>query len=140
MLAAVGQGPELGKPEEATVALDRVDGAKNARQPLRVAGGLFERKEIPVELIEVFTRLDEKFLDEFTVVVHSSPPAYPAKAAQGGKSVGEEKEGPQANRLPPAELSGQLRRGQRRNVGQWIGPVGGVDRDRQPAVARGEFR
>ena len=86
MLAAVGQGPELGKPEEATVALDRVDGAKNARQPLRVAGGLFERKEIPVELIEVFTRLDEKFLDEFTVVVHSSPQAYPVKPAQGGES------------------------------------------------------
>ena len=34
-LAAVGKRPELREPEEAAVALDGVDGAKDARQPVR---------------------------------------------------------------------------------------------------------
>jgi PAS domain S-box-containing protein len=72
VLAAVGQRPELGKTEEAAVALDRVDGAKHAGQPLRVGRIGLQREEVLVELIEVFARLDQELGDELAVVGHRS--------------------------------------------------------------------
>ena len=64
------QGPEFGEAEEATVALDRVHCAKNARQPLGVVGAFLQRDQVAVELIEVLACFDEKLLDKFAVVVH----------------------------------------------------------------------
>ena len=73
MLATVREGTELGEAEEAAVALDRVDRAKNARQPLWIVGVFLQRDQVAVELIKALARLDEKFLDEFAVVAHPRP-------------------------------------------------------------------
>ena len=73
MLATVRQGTELGEAEEAAVALDRVDSAKNARQSLGIVGAFLERDQVAVELIEALARFDEKFLDEFAVITHPRP-------------------------------------------------------------------
>ena len=76
VLAAVGDRPELGEPEESGRPLDRVDGAEDARQPLGVAGILLQRDEVPVELVEILGRLDEELPHVFFVVVHA--PTVPA--------------------------------------------------------------
>ena len=70
----MGQGPQLREPEETTVALDRVDGPKDARQPLGIAGLDLERQEIPVELVQVLGRFDQKLADELAVVAHHCQP------------------------------------------------------------------
>lgn len=70
MLAAVGERAELREPEEAAVALDGVDGAKDARERLEILRPLLEREEVAVDLIEVLRRFDEELLDELSVVAH----------------------------------------------------------------------
>ena len=71
MLAAMRDRPELGETEESARPLDRVDGAKDARQPLGIARVLLEGDEVLVELVEILGRLDEELPHEFFVVVHS---------------------------------------------------------------------
>ena len=80
MLPAVGERPELRKPEKAAVALDGVNRAEHARQPLRISRVGLQREQVLVELIEVFTRLDEKLRNELAVVRHP----FPAVAAGRG--------------------------------------------------------
>ena len=80
MLPAVGERPELRKPEKPAVALDGVNRAEHARQPLRVRRIGLQREQVLVELIEVFTRLDEKLRNELAVVGHP----FPAVAAGRG--------------------------------------------------------
>ena len=82
----MGQGPQLREPEETTVALDRVDGPKDARQPLGIAGLDLERQEIPVELVQVLGRFDQKLADELAVVAHHCQPGVRrAGAAEPGE-------------------------------------------------------
>ena len=71
MLAAVRDRPELGETEESARPLDRVDGAKDAPQPLGIARVLLEGNEVLVELVEILGRFDEEVPHVFLVVVHS---------------------------------------------------------------------
>ena len=90
MLPAVGERPELRKPEKAAVALDGVNRAEHARQPLRISRVGLQREQVLVELIEVFTRLDEKLRNELAVVRHP----FPAVAAGRGVIDGAGRERP----------------------------------------------
>ena len=72
MLAAVRDRPELGEAEEPARPLDRVNGAEDARQPLRIARVLLEGDEVLIELVEILGRLDEELPHVFFVVVHES--------------------------------------------------------------------
>ncbi len=80
------QGAQFGKSEKAARALDRVDRAKDARQPLRIVGSFLQRHKILVELIEVFLALNQKFLDELFVSAHEVPTATRSTARRSATS------------------------------------------------------
>jgi hypothetical protein len=91
VLAGVREGPELREPEEPAVALDGVDGAEDARQPLLVAGRLLQGDQVAVELVEIFRRFDQEFLDELLVRIRSDhgcasfPQAYSTESARAAR-------------------------------------------------------
>src|SRR6185312_16374746 len=57
--------------QEAARALDRVDRAEDAGQPLARVGLLLEGDEVRVQLVEVLMTLDQELLDDVVQSVHS---------------------------------------------------------------------
>jgi hypothetical protein len=64
VLPHVGHRLEPVEGQEARGALDRVDGAEDAREQLGVARRLLEVDEVAVELVEVLVALHEELLDD----------------------------------------------------------------------------
>ena len=69
--ADMGDVFQDGKAQKAARPLDRVNRAKDARQPFAVVGSILEGQEITIELVEVLVTFDEKFLDDFFKFIHS---------------------------------------------------------------------
>ena len=68
-----------------------MDGAEDARQPLRIAGLGLEGQQIPVELVQVLGRFDQKFVDELVVVGHhlAHPGVHRAGLVRSPPSTGQ---------------------------------------------------
>ncbi|MGA1618398.1 MAG: hypothetical protein ACO37F_07765 [Pirellulales bacterium] len=88
MLTMVGNGAEFCETKEPAGSLDGVNRPENAGQPVRVVRITLQRDEIPIELVQIRGRFDQKFSDEFIVVGHRSSGGSPRPMLGPGNKYG----------------------------------------------------
>ena len=74
----MGDGLQFAKAQKTAGAFNRMDGAENARQQLRVFGALFQLNHFLIQTGQVFIAFNQEFVNDLLVVhcltLHPTPP------------------------------------------------------------------